>query len=170
MIVGYLLAAVVGAVANRIRGGWLGIHGGRFVWGAAVGCVAIISGLAPLLSLGAALFAVAGATMGQFGGLAMGQRGEKPRVSPWLTMTAWGLARVAGPVVMVAAAHGAWWWVALSGLACAPIYRAVWWVPGKWLPRGFGYGKGEAEGYDPPELAEAVHGAVMGVALVGAVA
>jgi len=162
----YAIAAVIGALTNRLRGGWLSVPNGRVIWGATCALVALkIGGPSILVGIGATL----GCMMGQYGGLAMGRRGATPRVSPWITMTAWGLARVALPAVVIAFVGGAWWWLVLSGLLCAPIYRAVWFVPGRWLPPGFGRGDGAATGYDPPELAEAIHGAAMMMALVAGV-
>lgn len=163
-----LLAAIGGALTNRLRGGWLqvGMIAGRSGWAVVLALLAWKHGMAPLPAalLGAAAWL--GCAWGQFGGLAMGMRGPRPRVSPWVTMGAWGLARVAGPVAVLAWTGGTWWPILLAGLACPAIYRAVWCVPTRILPRGFGYGDGPDAGGDPPELAEAIHGAAIAVALV----
>ena len=56
-----------------------------------------------------------------------------------------------------------------SGLLCAPLYDLAWRVPSWLYRRGLGYGDGPSTGYDPPELGEALHGAVMMAALAAAV-
>lgn len=168
-----LAGAIVGAFGNRIRGGLLPIPGGTQV-GRLVGWGLPMAALAwPLgwwaLAVGAGAFL--GCCVGQFGGLSMGHRGPGPAVSPWLTMTVWGLARVAGPVAILLMLHhpaGAAL-VLVSGLACAPLYDLAWRVPPWIYVKGLGYGDGPATGYDPPELAEALHGALMGLALALAV-
>ncbi len=172
-----LAAAVAGALGNRIRGGLLPIPGGTQVgrllgWGLPVAAMAWLCGMAWWGAVLAGVGAFLGCCMGQFGGLSMGHRGPAPAVSPWLTMTVWGLARVAGPAAILLALHhpaGATL-VMASGLACAPIYDLAWRVPPRVYLRGFGYGDGPATGYDPPELAEALHGAVMLAALAAGVA
>lgn len=167
-----IAAAAVFGLGNRIRGGLFPIPGGTQVgrmvgWGLPVGAAAALGGMpwwaAMLMALGAFL----GCCVGQYGGLSLNHRGPPPAVSPWLTMTAWGVARVAGAALVLWWFGGVWPWriVALSGLACAPIYWVVWHVPTWCYLKGFGYGDGPATGFDPPELAELLHGAVMGVAL-----
>lgn len=167
-------AALVGAIGNRIRGGLLPIPGGTQVgrlvgWGLPCAAVAWLCGAPPLYAALIGLGAFLGCCVGQYGGLSMGHRGGAPRISPWLTMTAWGVARVGLPALVVWWLAGAWWWLLVSGLACAPLYWVVWHVPSWAYLRGLGYGDGPATGFDPPELAEALHGAVMVVALVAAV-
>lgn len=179
----YFLAALMGAAANRVRGGLVALPGGtqvaRAVWGAVCGLACLKLGWWSLAVAGSAFV---GCMVGQFGGLSMGHRPVAAHqatvfgflhfpdlfsVSPWVTMTAWGLARVAGPTAVIAYLGGAWWWPLLSGLACAPIYWAVWLLP-DWALRvpGLGKGTGPGNGRDPAEMAEALHGAVMLAALV----
>lgn len=164
------LAALIGSVGNRMRGGALAVPGGdlvaRLFWGVPAGIVAWSIGqpwwLAPAVGLGAYV----GTTAGMFGGLSMGRRGARPRSSPWLTMTAWGFCRVALPVAALWPVYGPAALVVLaSGLLCPFIYDLVWRAP-KWMYQPWlGYGDGPKAGYDPPQLAEALHGAVMMAAL-----
>lgn len=170
-----LAAAVVGALGNRIRGGLFPIPGGTQVgrlvgWGLPVAAMAWLCGMVWWAAVLAGLGAFLGCCVGQYGGLSMGHRGPAPAVSPWLTMTVWGLARVAGPAVVVWWTGGAWWLVVASGLACAPIYWAVWMLP-DWALRipGLGRGTGPGEARDQPEVAEALDGALMLAFLAGAV-
>ena len=165
------LAAVVGAIGNRVRGGMVPVPGGTQVgrlvgWALPSAVVAWVVG-APVVAAGfIGILAMLGCMAGQFGGLAMGMRGPAPKLSPWVTMQFWGFCRVLGPVVVLGVLERPWMPLLVAGLLCPAIYRAVWFVPGEWLPRGFGYGHGKAEGYDPPQLAEAVHGAAMMGAMV----
>lgn len=174
-----LVGALVGALGNRIRGGLFPMPGGTQVarvvgWGLPCAGLAWAAGAPWWVALLVGAGAFVGCCMGQYGGLSMGHRGAAPAVSPWLTMTAWGLARVALPALAVWWIGGAWWWLVASGLACAPIYWAVWLLP-DWALRipGLGRGTGPGEARDQPEMAEALHGAVMGAAhavrLVGGV-
>ena len=169
--------AVIGALGNRIRGGVVAIPGGTQVgrlvgWGIPCALVAWLAGAvwwaAGLIGIGAFV----GCMAGQYGGLSMGHRGPPPDVSPWATMTAWGVARVIGPALVAAVFlpyHMASYALLLSGLICAPIYYAVWLLPARVFLPYLGRTT-NPENPDPPQLAEAIHGAVMMAALYLAVA
>lgn len=164
-----LAAAIIGALGNRIRGGLFPVPGGTQVGrlvGWAIPCTLVAGPLGWwALAVGAGAFL--GCCVGQYGGLSMGHRGPAPAVSPWLTMTGWGLARVAGPALVVWWTGGAWWWLLASGMACAPLYAAVWLLP-DWALRipGLGRGTGPGDARDQPEMAEAWHGVLMLPALL----
>lgn len=174
-----IAAAFLGALGNRIRGGLFPMPGGTQVgrlvgWGLPCALVAW-TGLPWWAALPVGVGAFAGACVGQYGGLSMGHRGARPAVSPWLTMFAWGSARTVLPAMaLFYVAHDAAdiqgaALVLESGAVCPVIYWAVWYVPGWAYLRGLGYGDGPATGYDPPELAEAIHGALMLAVLAWAV-
>ena len=84
----------------------------------------------------------------------------------WLDMGFWGFLRVALPAAVIWWAGGSWWWVLASGIACPALYQIAWGAP-KWaysIPR-FGYGNGPAEGFDPDQTAQAIHGVALGAVL-----
>lgn len=199
------LAAVLGAIANRLRGGlwgdniraaasrlsvvrsldgwmigwgWLNADSkpgasvwntttGRAIWAGAALAVALAAG-GGWWSIAIGVGAFVGCVAGQYGGLAMGHRGAVPTISPWLSMTGWGLARVFWPIAVLIYSTGNFQGalvLAGAGAICAPVYWVVWYAPTwAYLP-GLGYGDGPAQGYDPPQLAEAIWGAVALAAL-----
>lgn len=180
-----LLGVVVGALGNRVRGGLFVMPGGDHVarligWAIPMGLLAgLISG-SPWLGAAAAGGAFLGCTMGEYDSQSMGLKGGRGGEEAWIFMTAWGLARVLPPMIAIAVWHlsgGNFKAIAmtqaimpLSGLACAPIYYAVRWLP-DWMlfAKGFGAGTGPGAARDPAEWAELLHGAAMGAALVAAV-
>lgn len=156
--------ALIGALGNRLRGGlWGSVIGwGSGVarlgaWGIPCGVGAWACGAPWWAALAVIVGAWAGCTVPQFGALSMGHRGGTSGALAWGAMTLWGLARMGSVVLVAWWLGGAWWWPLAAGLLCAPLYELAWHVP---LPvRGLGYPD------DPPEMAEALHGAAMGAGL-----
>ena len=166
---GLLAAAIIGSLGNRVRGGLFPMPGGdvpaRLLgWGLPCALIVASAGAAWWsLAIGAGAFV--GCSMGQYGGLSMGHRPNSVTGwRAWAGMAAFGFGRVALPAAVTGWCGGAWWLVLTSGLLAPVIYDAVWRVPPAIYQRGFGYGGGPPA-YDPPELAEAAHGAIMAIAL-----
>ena len=163
-------AALLGALGNRLRGGLWGdkIRWGTGVarlcaWGIPSGLGAWALGIPWWAAAVVILGAWAGCTVPQFGGLSMGNRpGGTSGAAAWAGMTAWGLLRMGGAALVAWWFGGAWWFPLAAGLACAPVYAAVWLLPPSALFPGLGAPN------DPPEMAEALHGALMGAALAAA--
>lgn len=163
-----IAAACVGALGNRVRGGLWAIPGGdvparMLGWG--LPCIAIAAEAgAGWWAFAIGLGAFLGCSFGQYGALSMGHRGGATGWRAWAGMTAFGLGRTFLPALVVWWIGGAWWAVILSGLFAPIAYDVVWRVPSWAYLRGLGRGDGPPN-YDPPELAEALHGAAMGLAL-----
>jgi hypothetical protein len=168
------LSILVGGLGNRMRGG---LWGNRIGWGTGTArmCawsipVALLCALAglPLLYLPlmiAGLFL--GCCAGQYDSLSMGHHGGKVGLAPWFFMTLWGIARLIIPAILIGfATKHIPWLVIAAFFTCPIIYNFVWYTPPKFFFKGFGYGDGAEAGYDPPELAELIHGIIMSLALV----
>lgn len=172
-------ACAILALANRLRGGWLGDQIGWgtnvarfFGWSVPFAALyafwAGLGGIFLLLSLAMAVAAWAGCTAGQFGGLSMGHKdGGTTGWRAWAGMGAWGFLRLAPPagILYLAEALGAHGsqplWLLFPAVLCPIVYDLVWYAPPAFYKQGFGYGHGPLTGYDPPELAEAVWGAIV---------
>ena len=169
-----IFVPILGAFMNRLRGGWLrdkvqwGTQEARFVsWGVPSGLIAAAFGVDPYVSSLVAIAAFLGCVFGQYQSLSMGHRGGRTGYKPWLFMGLWGLLRVA-PIAAVLALFTDFSVVplVLAGIACPLVYHCVWYVPGQCFIKGFGYGDGPSTGYDPPELAEAIHGYLLVLGLI----
>ena len=164
-----ILAALAGAVANRIRGGLFPLPGdapGRIIWGIVCGIIAWQPGVPWWVPCGVAVGAFLGTLAGEFNAQSLGHRGGVGGARASLDMGFWGFLRVALPAAVIWWAGGAWWWVLASGIACPALYQIAWGAP-KWaysIPR-FGYGNGPAEGFDPDQTAQAIHGVALGAVL-----
>ena len=163
----------LGALGNRIRGGLWPIPGGdvpaRLLgWGIPCAVIALAAG-AGWWAAAVGLAAFLGCSVGEYGALSMGHRGGATGWRAWAGMGAFGLGRTALVAGVVWWLGGAWLAVLITGLIAPAIYDLAWRVP-LWacLP-GLGRGDGPPL-YDPPELAEALHGAIMALALFLALA
>lgn len=160
---------VLGAVANRLRGGALALPGdapGRAIWAAYVAVGGLVLGM-PLPWCGALLLAAyASTTVGQFDALDMGRRSGMAWPSAALRITAYGAVRALPLALVLALAGRAWWPMALATLAAVIAYDLSWRLPDAALRlRYLGRGTGPGVARNPPEMAEAIHGAALGLAL-----
>lgn len=170
----YSLSILIGGLGNRLRGG---LYGDRIGWGTGiarlvswsipVALLCLMAGL-PLIYLPAMIAGLyLGSCFGQYGSLSMGHRGGKTGIQAWFFMGLWGTARLLIPAILIGIATDSIPWLVIAAFfSCPLIYNFVWYTPPQFFLKGFGYGEGPEKGYDPPELAELIHGIVMTLALV----
>lgn len=166
-----LAVALVGAAANRLRGGAIRLPGGdlvgRLIWTAFVVAIGAWHALPPAWCVALALAGYASTTIGQFGALDMGYRSGLPWPSAALRITAYGAARALPLALVLGLAGRTWWPLALATLAALPAYDIPWRLPDAALRLPYlGRGTGPGPARDPPQLAEALHGAALGLALL----
>lgn len=164
-----LLAAVLGAVANRLRGGAIPLGGdapGRVIWAVYVAALGFAVGVPLPWCAALLLVGYATTTVGQFNALDVGHRSGMAWPGAALRITAFGAVRALPLAVVLALAGRQWWPMALATLAALPAYDAPWRLPDAALRlRHLGRGTGPGPARDPPQMAEALHGAALGLAL-----
>lgn len=163
------LVALLGAVANRLRGGAINLGGnlpGRLAWAVTCALIAAPLGL-PLpwcAALGAAAFI--GTLFGQFGALDVGHRSGMAWPEAAARITLYGAARALPVALVLFLAGRTWLPMALATLAALPAYDLPWRLPDAALRLPcLGRGTGPGPARDPPEMAEAIHGAALALAL-----
>lgn len=164
-ILAVLAGAILGAVAWRVRGGWLGgavgwgVGSARLVaWALPMGALAALVSWGSPWWLGPAVGALAFATstLPTFGALDAG-RNEGSILGDAARNLGRGLLTVAPLAALLWwCGYATWWVMLLAGAWMAPAYEIAW----RWLLPA-----------DRPETAaECLFGAAFGAALVGAIA